>query len=383
MSIRTEPRTATGLLVRPARRRADIAAFAALPADLRRHDPHRPRPMRRERRAALEGRGNPYLEIGGIELFLACRGARVVGRVAVAHRAGQGGPHGGDGHFGLFECAEDPSAAHALLDRAAAWLAERGHDGLTGPVGFTGGPGGLLVAGFDAPPAGSAPYNPAYYPALLESCGFSGAKDLWVWRCGPEPADPVRRIAAAVRSREGVTVRPLDLSDLDAEIARLREVYRTSWTPRCGLVPTTDCELRHLLSHLSRVTRPEGLLACAPSGEIVAFALAAPTSRRRWWQGLPAGIGALPFRRRATGGSAPGARPGTTWQALAFGVKEGFRGRHLEALLLTELWATARRLGCSGWETTWTLADNHAMNRVLELAGATRAATHRLYRRPL
>ena len=38
-----------------------------------------------------------------------------------------------------------------------------------------------LVDGFDAAPVLMTTYNPKYYPALIEACGFAKAKDLWAF----------------------------------------------------------------------------------------------------------------------------------------------------------------------------------------------------------
>jgi GNAT superfamily N-acetyltransferase len=357
-----------------------VTAFIKMPYDVYRGDPHWVPPLEGERRALSDRRNNPFFEFGEVELFLARRGGRVVGRVAAMHNPRHNALHTTrDGFFGLFECVDDAAVAQALFDEVTAWLAERGRDTIEGPVSFfAGGPCGVLAEGFDAPPAVLTPYNPSYYPELLESCGLFKARDLWAWEAGPEPPERIERIARSVQAREGLTVRTLDLGDLRAEIGRMKAVYRGGWAPNWGFAPMTDRELAYLFEGLRRVVRPEAVLLCEAHGEPVGFALGLPdvnqAVRRR---GGPLGRWGRPVRRpRAT-------RVVNRWRAVAFGVRDGFRGRGLEALLLAELWRSAHRLGCAGWEASWTLQDNHAMNRVMEVVGATRAKTYRIYRRPL
>jgi hypothetical protein len=41
----------------------------------------------------------------------------------------------------------------------------------------------------------------------------------------------------------------------------------------------------------------------------------------------------------------------------------------------------AKRLGYSGGEISWTLEDNHLVNRAIEMMGGRRTKTYRLYQR--
>ena len=66
------------------------------------------------------------------------------------------------------------------------------------------------------------PYNPRYYPKLLEGCGLTKAKDLWSWKIDvtkPVP-EKIARIAEKVRNREGIVVRQANLKNWDAEVKR-------------------------------------------------------------------------------------------------------------------------------------------------------------------
>ncbi|NIP83059.1 MAG: hypothetical protein GWM90_29060, partial [Gemmatimonadetes bacterium] len=81
------------------------------------------------------------------------------------------------GFFGFFDCADDPEAAAALLERAEAWLSERGLTSARGPVSPSlNHEAGLLVDGFDEPPVIMTPWNPPYYGRLVESAGYHKAR---------------------------------------------------------------------------------------------------------------------------------------------------------------------------------------------------------------
>ena len=65
----------------------------------------------------------------------------------------------------------------------------------------------MLVDGFDSPPAVMMPYNPPYYPALLEAAGFAKAKDLVAYYVGRNEFQPERmeRLSEHVERRESET----------------------------------------------------------------------------------------------------------------------------------------------------------------------------------
>jgi GNAT superfamily N-acetyltransferase len=381
VSTSTRQRTHPELIVEPVRGRGNVRAFARLPRDIYREDPHWPPPLASERRA-FYGRGrHPIFDTGEAELFLATVRGRPAGRIAAVRHRRRTAFHGArDGFFAMFECVEDPVVAHGLVDAAARWLGSRGCDTITGPVGLLPGQeSGLLLGGADGPPVALTPYNPPYYPALLESCGLAKAKDLWAWSAAPEPPESIRRIARAARLRESLTVRALDVGDLRAESARFREICRGGRMHGWGLAPVTERDFAHLFDGLRGLLPPDTALVCESHGEPIGFALGLPDRRltapgaRLARLGLPAAL--LPTARESGSGG--------RWRALAFGVRDGFRGRGIEAVLVTELWRAALRHGCESWEATWTLEDNHAMNRVMQVLGATRSRTYRLYRRPI
>ncbi len=389
VSTSTRYQTHLEPIVEPARGRGEVRAFARLPRDLYRRDPNWLPPLVSERRA-FPGRRHPIIGAGEMELFLATLQGRPVGRIAAVRHRRRTGSHGArQGFFAMFECVEDPAVARALIEVAATWLRTRGCDTITGPVGLLPGQeNGLLLGDLpgdlpgDAagPPVALTPYNPAYYPALLESCGLAKTKDLWAWSAGAEPPERIQRVARAARLRESLTVRALDTGDLDAECDRFREIRRGDRIHDWGLAPVTERDFAHLFTGLRGLLPPGATLVCESRGEPVAFAVALPDLNRRLTgpaarltrRGLPPTL--LPSTRATASAG--------RWRAVAFGVGDGFRGRGVEAVLVTELWRAARRLGCDSWEATWTLEDNHAMNRVMEVLGATRSRTYRLYRRP-
>ncbi|MET9550063.1 GNAT family N-acetyltransferase [Streptomyces sp. NPDC006627] len=372
----------TGLAVQDVRSGADRRAFLGLPYRLHRHSPLWVPPLRSDQQRLVNHRTNPFFDVGDAQLFLVRRGREVVGRVAAVDNPAYNAHHGTrHGFFGLFECADDPDAAQALLDAAAAWLRERDHDRMIGPVNFTTNDEcGVLTDGFEQPPAVLMPYNPRHHPALLTASGLKPAMELLAWEMplalhhhprAVRLADHVARVVKNLR------LRPIDFRDFAAETARLRTLYSAAWQDNWGFSPPSAAEFDALAKLLRRVARPELLLIAEVDGNPVGFTLVLPdiapalrAARGRLHTcGLPIGL----VRYLHT------ARHVTRVRVVAVGVRREYRVRGLDTLLNVELSRTAWQLGYRTAELSWTLAHNHAANRTLAAFGAQVSKRYALY----
>lgn len=371
--------------VTPVRGAADRTAFIRLPYSLYRDDPNWVPPLEMERRDFLDPKKNPFFDYAEVELFLARRGQDVVGRVAAIKNPRHMEFHGTkEGFFGLFECVNDAGVARGLLDAASAWLKARGIDTVLGPANFSSNQDwGLLVEGYESPPALMMPYNPAYYAGLLETCGFTKAKDLFAFELSAStpPPEKVARIAEKIRQREGVTVRPVNLKDFPAEVARIKQIYNAAWEKNWGFIPFTDREFEHMAKEMKAIVRPELLLIAEVKGEPVAFSMTLPDANaafkaangRLTTFGLPIGLVKLVLASRKL----------KRLRLLTLGIKEGYRRRGLDAILYLDTLRTAKELGYTGGEISWTLEDNHLVNRAIESMGGQRSKTYRVFQRPV
>jgi hypothetical protein len=68
-------------------------------------------------------------------------------------------------------------------------------------------------------------------------------------------------------------------------------------------------------------------------------------------------------------------------RVLALGVVEEYRASGLAAAFYATLVRNSRRLGYQDCEMSWVLEDNLLMNRSLEMMGAKRYKTYRIYER--
>jgi GNAT superfamily N-acetyltransferase len=380
--------TAGGAIeVERVRSHADLDDFIRFQLALYQDDPYFVPPIVAERRDFLDRRKNPFFSHAEVELYLARRNGRVVGRIAAIDDALWNQFHNAEtGFFGMFDAPNDPDIARALLDAAAAFARSRGMKMLSGPVNLsTNHDCGALVDGFEFPPAMMMPYNFRYYGALLEGWGLRKMKDLYAYDLSTAmtPPEKVVRVAERLRDSEFVRVRPVDVTNLPEEIRRLKSIYNAMLDRNWLFLPMNEEEFDSITARLRPLVRvrPELCLIAEVKGEPVAFSLTLPDSNRairaangqltRW--GFPIGLMRMAWA----------ARDIDRLRVLLFGIKPGYRRRGLDALLYLETIRTARRMGYDGAELGWTTEDNELMNRAIESMGARRYKTYRIYEKAL
>ena len=156
--------------------RTQVRQFLRLPFDLYRDVPQWVPPLAPDARRMLDRRRHPFYRHSDAAFFMAVDGEAAVGRLAVLNNAEYNVfNHERTAFFYLFDCVNDIEIAVALFDAASAWARACGLGRMIGPRGFSVFDGlGLLVRGFEHRPAFGLPYNPPYYPSLVEAAGFVG-----------------------------------------------------------------------------------------------------------------------------------------------------------------------------------------------------------------
>jgi GNAT superfamily N-acetyltransferase len=354
-----------------------LRQFIEFPFSLYRGYPHWVPPLRIAAKELLDRNKHPFYANAETQFLLARRDGRVVGRVAAIFDKAHNKFHDEQaGFFGFFECIDDSAVAEALLARAWEWLREHGAKFMRGPVNpSTNYECAMLIDGFDSDPMVMMTYNPRYYPALMDKVGMRKAKDLYAYLSNANTIsmEKIERVAEKALRSTGVRVRPIDMKNFKADVERVWEVYNAAWERNWGFVPMTREEFAAMGKEMKQILKPDLVLIGEVKDRVVGFALALPDVNQALKPAggrlFPTGLVKILYHQRLI----------KSVRVLALGVVEEYRASGLAAGFYATLVRNARKLGFGDCEMSWILEDNVLMNRSLEVMGAKRYKTYRIY----
>lgn len=376
----------TPVVIEPVQDKRGLSQFVELPFKLYRGDPNWVPPLIEERLNVFNPKKNPFWEHSRCQLFLARRSGELVGTVMAAVNDNHNTMHNEKlGAFGFFETVNDPAVAAALLDAAEAWAKAQGMSIMRGPLNpSTNDECGALIDGFDEPPLVMMTYNPRFYPALIEGCGYAKAMDLYAWSFNIEEdlqnaPGKLFRVAQNVVEKHGLRVRKVDMSHFDRDVELIKQAYNSAWQRNWGFVPLTDHEITHLVVGLKPLINPNLIfIAETQDGKAAGVSLTLPDLHQalqrsgggHYW---PFGLLKFMWQRRKI----------NQGRLMIMGMIEEYRGRGADAIFYLETAREALKLGYKRLEGSWILETNTMMNQIIERLGGKRYKTYRIYEKPL
>lgn len=372
----------TGPQIVPVRTPAELDRFVRLPARLYARDPHFVPPLLLERKEALSPKKNPLFEHAQVQLFLATRDGRDVGRISAQIDRLVQDPD--IGHFGMIAAEDDAEVFAALFAAAEGWLRERGRTRVRGPFSLSiNEETGLLIQGFDTPPMMFMPHDPPYAAPRVEEQGYRKAKDVlaYLYDMNREFSPSTRRLIER-RKPSALAVRKLDMKRYEQEFDSITAIFNDAWKDNWGFIPFTEAEIRHMARSLKPLINPELVAIVEYNGEPVAFGITLPNLNEAI---ADFGGRLLPFNwikllLRLKRGTRTGRVP-------LMGVRRSFNAGILGAmapfLVIHSMHQGAQALGMKKVEMSWILEDNVPMRHVIESLGAVAYKTYRVYEKTL
>lgn len=357
-----------------------LAQFIDFPHDLYRGDKNYVPELFIAQRDLLTPGKHPFHEHSELQLFLAFRDGKIVGRIAaINNRNYNAFNNAEDGFFGFYECINDTGVSRQLFEAAEQWLRERKLKTIIGPVNFsTNETCGLFIEGADGPPVVMMPYNPSYYASLIGHNGLNRKVDLIAYNITPDIVeDKPYRMLAMLKERlakRNFVIRKLDLKNFDQEVKKIREVYNAAWDKNLGFVPMTTNEFNYLAKDLKMILDPDLCLVAEQEGKIVGFSLAIPDINQilikiKKGRLLPTGIFKLLLNKKKVNGI----------RVLALGVLEPYRKMGIDACFYGEVIRVGREKGFQYAEASWILDHNELMNNALININADPYRRYRIY----
>jgi GNAT superfamily N-acetyltransferase len=374
--------------VAPVAGKRDFDAFVDFTYAINASDPNWVPPLRGEVVELLTPGKNPFHEHAKMQLFLARREGRVVGRIsahydelALAQPPEQGmGP--GTGNWGLFE-AEDADTAQALIARAEQWLREQGMTRVLAPISLSvWEEPGLLVKGHDHSPMVMMGHNRPEYEGWVEGAGYTVAKRLLTYDLPVEDSFPplVNKIVALGEKNERIRIRPVDKRHFARDAAIIIDILNDAWSQNWGFVPFTEAEKAYGAKKLAPLIFEEVNMIAELDGEPVAFMIVLPDinqllidmdgsllpfnwARLLWWLRRP--------RSRRL-------------RVPLMGVVKKLQNSRMASTLAFMMIEFIRRdavrdYGAEQGDIGWVLDDNQGMNAVAEAINARVNRVYQIY----
>ncbi|MGD2253337.1 MAG: hypothetical protein PVF70_10535 [Anaerolineales bacterium] len=372
-----------GIEVKPVASKRDLRTFVRFPWKVYRDDPNWVPPLISDQIARLTREESPGNPITSLELHIAYRGREPVGTIAtfidVLSNEHLNEQMGG---FGFFEVIDDQEVAQHLLDAACETLQKKGMKGIRGPTNF--GPNdepGILVDGYDCPPALLEAHSPRYYDDLLESCGMTKYRDNYAWRVHLSELGPnldvipeqMLRVFDTIKQKGGVSIRKADLNVWDREVKIAHRLFNVTLEELPGHVPLNTEEFRRFADQMKPLLDTDMVLFAEVDGEPVGFLVAIPDFNRVLMhlngRLFPFGWLKLLWHIRKI----------DVISFKLFGVLKEYRRRGIEVLLYLEAVRSAAAKGYEWLDGSLTSEFNPNILNLTERLGVERYKQFRLY----
>jgi hypothetical protein len=327
---------------------------------------------------------HPYYEHSDADFFIARRGERPVGRIAVLeNRRFNQYQAKNQAWFYFFDCEEDQEVASTLFDCASQWARQRNLTILVGPKGFGPLDGyGLLVEGFEHRQMMTMMnYNHPYYPSLIENLGFEKEVDFVSCYLNSQSfrlPERVHAIAGRVLKRGSLEVKRFkNKRELKSWVKRIGKAYNQAFEHNWEYYPLSDREIDFVVQTILLVADPRLIKIITNEQQVVGFLFAFPdvsaALQRARGRLLPFGIIDLLLEMRRT-----------KWVALnGAGILPEYQGRGGNALLYSEMEKTILEYQFEHADLTQVAETAVQMRRDLENLGGIPYKNHRVYRKEI
>ena len=185
------------------------------------------------------------------------------------------------------------------------------------------------------------------------------------------------RIVERLRKRSRVTMRPLDLSNFDAEVEVLWDLYHRIWERNWGFVPMSKGEFRAQAKDLKGFVVPAMAPIALLDGKPIAFGIGLPDANVgiRACNGRLFPFGFLKFLRAM--------KHVHRIRVLTLGIVPEHRTTGVDSLLVHEIIVRGIERGFDECECSWVLEDNVPMLKPLRDMGAQEYRRYRIYEKAL
>ncbi len=366
----------------------DIGDFLRAGEVVFRDDPQWVPPLKIDIEKRLNPKKNPFFERGEAMLFTAWRDGQLVGRVSASIDREHLNLWKDDrGFFGFFDTIDDDAVGAALLDRAAAWLKGKGVKTISGPFSiYANEEIGLLVEGFDSPPALSMAHSRPWQDRIATAWGLAKEKDLWAWRYDVTalPAR-VERAWKGVKEMPEVKLRSIDTSRMREELQLVMDIYNDAWQGKWIFVPMLANEIKAVAEDLELIIDPDLAFIAEVDGKAMGMCILLPNVNEilhelrgsHWIVTMLKLVWRLKVQKR----------PPRSARLMLLGIRGELRNVRkymgLSAAMYAEVATRGKAKGYTWGELSWTREDDSPINAGIANMGAKVYKKYRIYQKAL
>jgi hypothetical protein len=336
----------------------------------------------------LDPAKEPFHRHAEVALFTARKDGELVGRTsATVDQAWLERWNDSTGHFGFFDTIDDVDVARALLAAAEEWLRGKGMKRMNGPMSLSANHEiGVLVDGYDRPPAVDMGHSRRWQGALAEACGLVKEKDLYAWEY--ENGKPFNKRTEnawkQLAQRTDIRLRSVELRRLRSELDLIMDIYNETWSDKWGYVPISSPELDKMAADLKLVIDPDMAFIAEVDGVPAGMCIVIPNLNEAIadldGKLFPFGWAKLLWRAKVGHLS--------TARLILLGVREQIRKNVKKyGFLSAAMYVEVARRGLAkgyGWaELSWTREDDAPINLGIRSMGASIYKTYRVYQKAL
>ncbi len=367
----------------PVRTKKQLRQFINLSLKLYKGNPYYVPELASDTKATLTT--NPALKFCQCQPFLALKDGKVAGRVvALINPRANEAWNTKDVRFNWIDFIEDYDVCKALLDAVAAWGKERGMNRIEGPIGFIDyDREGCLVEGFDKMSTMSLAYSYPYYSQFLDRYGLQKDVDWVEYRIAmPQDTERFSRMADIITRRYDLHLK-IFKNNKDLKENGAKDIFKLlnkCYSKLYGFSHLDDDQVQNLINNyipfvdvnmLPTIYDKEGnLVGCAIMIPSLAKAMQKTGGHLfpfGWWHLLKA----LKFKYD------------DTIEFLLVGVSPEFRGKGLNALIVSSVFPYARKKGFKWCETNANLESNASVQALWKSFDHEQVKRRRSYVKPI
>lgn len=333
--------------------------FVSLPYELYKNHPFWVPSMRKDEENALKPETNPAFEYCKAKFWVAYKDNRCVGRIgAIIIDLWNEKNDSKHGRFSRTEFIDDREVSAALFKAAEEWLKSQGMQKVHGPLGFSNlDHQGVLVEGQEWLPSIASDYHFEYYHKHIEALGYEKEIDWLEFRITFPDALPEKsyKVAEMLKSRYSLkTINFNTKSELDPYKEKVFELFNQAFKELFGTYQLPPKMIKFYVDKYFPILQPKYVkIVLDKDNEMAGFLIALP-SLSAAMQKAKAKL--FPFGWYYI---YKALKKPKEIDLMLTGVRSEFQKLGVAALLMNELWLTAKADGVKNVETTGMLENNH------------------------